>query len=66
MKYTEEKQPECYLSTSGGMWRLIYQGMPICADTPDRTRAESCARQMKVKPAAVWNGDKGQFENIGE
>ena len=51
-----------YLSTSAGMWRLIYGGQQLCADTPDRERVEACARQMKVKPTAIWNGDASKFE----
>ena len=57
------KTPETYLSTSGGAWRLIHQGAPLCADT-DRERAEACARCFNLKPAAIWNGDRGQFEPI--
>ena len=62
--YTPENPPACYLSTSEGLWRLIYQGMPLCADTPERARAEACARQMKVKPAALWDGEKSRFETL--
>ena len=54
--------PTCYLSTSDGMWRVIVQGLPICADTPMRERAEACARQFNVTPTAIWNGDTGKFE----
>lgn len=29
-------EPKTYLSTNGGMWRVIHDGLPICADTPIR------------------------------
>lgn len=51
-----------YLSTSSGLWRLIYQGQPLCADTPSRDKVELCAEQFKVIPTAIWNGDLGLFE----
>jgi len=51
-----------YLSTSNSFWRLIYQGQPLCADTPSRDKAEACAKQFKVVPTAIWNGDTGLFE----
>jgi hypothetical protein len=56
--------PETYLSTSGGAWRVIHQGVPLCADTPERERAEACARHYKLTPAAIWNGDRGEFQPI--
>jgi hypothetical protein len=56
--------PRDYLSTSEGRWRAISQGVPVCADTPDRDRAVTCARQFKLNIAhgLVWNGDKGSWE----
>ena len=51
-----------YLSTSRGLWRVIDQGMPVCADTPDRERAEACAKQFRLTPTAIWNGDAGRYE----
>jgi len=50
-----------YLSTSGGKWRIIHQGMPLCRDT-DRTTAEKYTAQLKIKlPAFIWNGDSGHW-----
>jgi len=47
-----------YLSNTNGMWRLIWKGIPLCADTPDRARAEAVAIKYKIKlPAVVWNGE---------
>jgi hypothetical protein len=51
-----------YLSTTNGMWNLIHQGMPLCADTPRREKAEAVAQQYKLKPTAIWNGNAGKFE----
>ena len=59
---TIEASPSCYLSTSDGMWRTIVSGLPICADTPLRSRAEAAAAQMRVVPKAIWNGDTGKWE----
>lgn len=51
-----------YLSTSRGLWRVMDQGMAVCADTPDRERAEACAKQLRLTPTAIWNGDAGRYE----
>jgi hypothetical protein len=59
---TIEAAPPCYLSTSDGMWRTVVSGLPICADTPFRSRAEAAATQMRVVPTAIWNGDTGKWE----
>ena len=50
-----------YLSFSGGAYRVIVQGMPICKDGPalDALRAAKSLR-VKLQPAA-WNGDRGQW-----
>jgi hypothetical protein len=58
--------PRDYLSTSDGKWRAISQGMPVCADTPDRERATKCAIQHKlnISHGLVWNGDKGAWEKL--
>jgi hypothetical protein len=51
-----------YLSFSGNKWRVIYQGLPLCADKATRTEAEQIAAQMKVKLSAeFWDGDKGDY-----
>lgn len=53
-----------YLSFSGGAYRVIVQGMPICKDgpAPDALRA---ARSMRVTllPEA-WNGDRGVWVTL--
>lgn len=50
-----------YLSFSGGAYRVIVQGMPICKDGPasDALRAAKSLR-VKLQPAA-WNGDRGEW-----
>jgi hypothetical protein len=51
-----------YLSFSGNKWRVIYQGLPLCADKSTRTEAETVAAQMKVKLSdTYWNGDTGEY-----
>ena len=66
--YTDENPPRCYLSmgTNDGrqQWTVIYQGMPICNYKPTRAEAEAAARQMKVKPAAIWHA--GAFQPLTE
>lgn len=56
--------PKAYLSTSSGAWRVIVQGMPLCADTT-LEGAYIVARLFGIKPESlqVWNGDKGNFES---
>jgi hypothetical protein len=59
--------PNLYLSTSDGKWRVIYQGMPLCADTTvgqslivyERTLQQ--LRQPIPKFPPVWDGDTGNF-----
>ena len=52
------KEPKTYLSNTNGMWRVIWKGIPLNADTPDRARAEAVARKYKVKlPSVIWNGE---------
>jgi hypothetical protein len=48
------------------MWRTIVSGLPICADTPLRIRAEAAATQMRVVPTAIWNGDTGKWEAVSK
>lgn len=60
----ETETPRCYLSTSHGSWRLIFEGLPVCADTT-RERAQACAQQFSLKPAAViWDGDAGEWVGL--
>lgn len=56
MKATEE--PKTYLSNTNGMWRVIWKGIPLNADTPERARAEAVSRKYKVElPSVIWNGE---------
>ena len=60
------KTPRCYLSTSRGLWRVIYQEQPICADKETAADALAAAKQLKVTADAdfFWHGENGQFEPI--
>lgn len=53
-----------YLSFSGGAFRVIVQGMPICKDgTP--LEALRAAKSMRVDLGkAAWNGDRGQWVSL--
>ena len=53
---------QAYLSYSSNKWRVIYQGLPLCADKATRTEAEAAAAQMKIKLSdTYWNGDTGKY-----
>jgi hypothetical protein len=53
---------QAYLSYSSNKWRVIYQGLPLCADKATRAEAEAAAAQMKVKLSdTFWNGDTGEY-----
>lgn len=65
MPRNEALAPSAYLSTSRGLWRVIYQGLPLCADTT-RERAEACARQFRLALAPrLWNGDVATWQEAG-
>lgn len=50
-----------YLSFSGGVYRVIVQGMPICKDGP-RADAQRAAESLRVKlQPEAWNGDRGEW-----
>ena len=53
-----------FLSFSGGAYRVIVQGMPICKDGPatDALRAAESMR-VKLQPEA-WNGDRGEWVHL--
>jgi hypothetical protein len=53
---------EVYLSTSGGAWCVIHQGLPLCA-AGSRESADIVARHYGYKPETlpVWDGDSGSF-----
>lgn len=55
--------PRVYLSTSEGRWRVISQGVPLCADTDEVTARALAARfKWDISHGRVWNGDKGEWE----
>jgi hypothetical protein len=67
MKQAMQKQPRLYLSTSEGNWRVILDGMPLCADT-NRINAVYLYTGVKEKTPyhdnatnMIWNGDLGTF-----
>ena len=68
MKYTAENPPQCYFSfgidEGIGYWCVYWQGQPICNYKRTRAEAEAAARQMKVKPAAIWHA--GAFQPLTE
>lgn len=53
-----------YLSFSGGAYRVIVQGLPICKDGPpaDAMRAARALR-VTLQPEA-WNGDRGEWVTL--
>ena len=64
----QDVTPRLYLSTSGGKWRVILDGMPLCADqdTVDNPQAiyDKTLAQMHWTDngkVPVWEGDFGQF-----
>lgn len=59
------KAPDCYLSMSNGMWRVIVRGVPICADKQTMAEALAAAAQMRIQPhiTKMWDGDKGEWVN---
>jgi hypothetical protein len=53
---------QAYLSYSSEKWRVIYHGMPLCADKATRAEAEAAAAQVKAKLSdTYWDGDKGEY-----
>lgn len=55
---------KAYLSHTDGMWRVIWKGLPLNADTPDRKRAEAVAKHYKVKLAEnlIWTENGWVFD----
>jgi hypothetical protein len=61
---TNEPTPRAYLSTSRGQWRVIFDEMPLCADTT-KANAEACARTFKISLSAnYWDGEAGEFKPL--
>lgn len=51
-----------YLSFSGGGYRVICQGLPICKDWPAVSDAVRAAQSLNVKlQDTAWNGDRGEW-----
>ena len=58
-----EATPPAYLSHSAGQWRVIVQGLPICADKRTATEATAAAHAQRVKLAPVyWDGDSATWK----
>lgn len=57
-----KKMPAAYLSKSGGNWRVVNHGMPVCRDT-DEANARAIAARFKldISHRQVWDGDKGDW-----
>jgi hypothetical protein len=66
IKPTHDITPPCYLSTSRGLWRIIWKEQPLCADKETAADALAAAKQLKVipDPNYFWNGEKGRFDPI--
>jgi hypothetical protein len=61
----ERETPPAYLSTSAGLWRVISQGLPVCADKKTSIEAIRAAEHLKVKIAPVcWNGDRAEWVSL--
>jgi hypothetical protein len=61
----EKEIPSVYLSTSEGRWRVIYQGLPVCADKKTPTEALAAAKHQRVIVASIaWNGDRGEWVHL--
>jgi len=63
-----KNQPESYLSTSNGFWRVVWKGIPLNADTKDRSRAEEVAKKYKINLPSIifadgeWVSDRNNQE----
>jgi hypothetical protein len=61
----ERETPPAYLSTSEGHWRVISQGLPVCADKKTPAEALTAAQNLRVIVAPVaWNGDRAQWVHL--
>ena len=56
--------PTTYLSTSDGLWRVIHQDSPGCANKASRAEAEAYATWAGITPTHLWNGDTGTLQPI--
>jgi hypothetical protein len=61
----EEATPPAYLSISEGRYRIISQGLPVCADKKTPAEALTAAKHQRVIVAPVaWNGDRGEWVSL--
>jgi hypothetical protein len=61
----ERETPPAYLSTSEGRWRVISQGLPVCADKKTPAEALTAAKHQRVIVAPVaWNGDRAEWVHL--
>jgi len=61
----ERETPPAYLSISEGRYRVISQGLPICADKPTPAEALTAAKHQRVIVAPVaWNGDRAEWVHL--
>jgi predicted amidohydrolase len=61
----EEATPPAYLSISEGRYRVISQGMPVCADKATPAEALTAAQNLRVIVAPVaWNGDRAEWVSL--
>ena len=61
----EEATPPAFLSISEGRYRVISQGMPICADKLTPREALKAAQDLRVIVAPVaWNGDRAEWVHL--
>lgn len=63
--------PTIYLSTSGGKFRVISQGLPVTIDKPSAkealTSAARCsARCFVADGMTVWDGDTCNWNDLQE
>lgn len=62
-----EATPPAYLSHSAGQWRVIVQGLPICADKRTAAEAAAATTAYSVKLAPVfWDGDSATWKPCEE
>lgn len=55
-------QPRTYLSQSEGKWRVVHNGLPLCADKDSAAECLPVAKQFNLTlDDLYWNGDLGQF-----